>query len=74
MYMFMTAATRMSGAEFDSRQDVREAALIGVAGLFSDFLLFGPIERAKTAFSTAWIMKDVKENLRIDFFDAYRHG
>lgn len=55
-------------------QEVREASLIAVAHLFSDFLLFGPIERSKTAFSTAWIMRDVKEHLKIDFFDAYQQG
>jgi len=55
-------------------REVREASLIAAAQIFSDFLLFGPIERAKTAFSTAWIMKDVKENLRIDFFDAYKES
>lgn len=53
-------------------QVVREASLIAVAQLFSDFLLFGPIERARTAFSTAWIMKDIKEHLKIDFFEAYK--
>ncbi|MHC1591421.1 MAG: pterin-binding domain-containing protein [Candidatus Helarchaeales archaeon] len=53
-------------------REVREASLIAVAQMFSDFLLFGPIEHARTAFSTAWIMHDVKEHLKIDFFDAYK--
>ncbi len=46
---------------------VREAALIGAAQLFSDFLLYGPIEQAEVNYSAASIIHQVKSNLNVDF-------
>ena len=48
---------------------VREAALVGAAQLFSDFLLYGPIEQAEVNYSAASIIHQVKANLNIDFTD-----
>ncbi|MHA1748309.1 MAG: tetrahydromethanopterin S-methyltransferase subunit H family protein [Promethearchaeota archaeon] len=49
------------------KRPVREAALIGAAQIFSDFLLYGPIEQAEIAYSAASIIHKVKSNLNIDF-------
>ena len=46
---------------------VREAALVGAAQLFSDFLLYGPIEQAEVNYSAASIIHQVKSNLNVDF-------
>jgi len=52
--------------------EIRDASLISVLSLFSDFLLFGPIERAKTAFMSAYIGNSVKNSLKFDLFDIYK--
>ena len=49
------------------KRPVREAALIGTAQIFSDFLLYGPVEQAETAYSAASIIHEVKSNLKLDF-------
>ncbi len=53
-------------------KSIRDASLIAVLSLFSDFLLFGPIERAQTAFMSAYIGVGVKNSLKFDIFDIYK--
>ncbi|MFX1295311.1 MAG: tetrahydromethanopterin S-methyltransferase [Promethearchaeota archaeon] len=63
-------------AKFDKEmttQDMRDASLTSILSLFSDFLLFGPIERAKTAFMSAYIGIGVKNSLKFNFFDIYQN-
>ena len=38
-----------------------------VAQLFSDFIFYGPIERAPVAFESAYVVEEVKEGLSFDF-------
>ncbi|MHA1265813.1 MAG: tetrahydromethanopterin S-methyltransferase subunit H family protein [Candidatus Helarchaeota archaeon] len=52
--------------------EIREASLISILCLFSDFLLFGPIERAKTAFMSAYIGNRIKNALTFDLFDLFK--
>ncbi len=54
-------------------KEIRDSSLISMLTLFSDFLLFGPIERAKSAFMSAYIGMEVKKSLKVDLFDIY-HG
>lgn len=51
---------------------IRDTSLITVLSLFSDFLLFGPIERAKTVFMSAYIGNGIKTSLKFDLFQIYR--
>ncbi|NVM30224.1 MAG: tetrahydromethanopterin S-methyltransferase [Candidatus Helarchaeota archaeon] len=53
-------------------KQTRDSSLIAVLSLFSDFLLFGPIERAKTAFMSAYIGVGIKNSLKFDLFDIYK--
>jgi len=62
-------------AKFDKEmttQEIRDSSLIAILCLFSDFLLFGPIERAKTAFMSAYIGIGVKNSLKFDLFEIYQ--
>ena len=45
----------------------RDASLISIGTLFSDFLLIGPIERVKHAFGSARIAQNIKNGLNVDF-------
>lgn len=53
-------------------KEIRDSSLIAVLCLFSDFLLFGPIERAKSAFMGAYIGIGIKNSLKFNLFDAYK--
>lgn len=53
-------------------KEVRDASLISLLCLFSDFLLFGPVERAKSVFMSAYIGANIKNNLKFNLFDAYK--
>ncbi len=63
-------------AKFDKEmttKEVRDSSLIALLCLYSDFILFGPIERAKTAFMSAYIGNGVKNSLKFDLFDIYKN-
>lgn len=53
-------------------KDIRDASLIAILSLFSDFLLFGPIERAKTAYMSAYIGIGIRNSLKFDLFDLHK--
>ena len=53
-------------------KEIRDSSLIAVLCLFSDFLLFGPIERAKSAFMSAYIGIGIKNSLKFNLFEAYK--
>ncbi|HUX99379.1 MAG TPA: hypothetical protein VMV49_07480 [Candidatus Deferrimicrobium sp.] len=55
-----------------STKEIHDASLVSVLSLFSDFLLFGPIERAKTAFMSAYIGIGIKNSLKFDLFEIYK--
>ncbi|NVM52631.1 MAG: tetrahydromethanopterin S-methyltransferase [Candidatus Helarchaeota archaeon] len=62
-------------AKYDKKmttKEIRDSSLIAILSLFSDFILFGPIERAKTAFMSAYIGVGIKNSLKFDLFDIYR--
>jgi tetrahydromethanopterin S-methyltransferase subunit H len=61
--------------KFDKRKttkEIRDSSLIAIMCLFSDFLLFGPIERARSAFMSAYIGIGVKHSLKFDLIDIYQ--
>jgi len=53
-------------------KELRDSSLIAVLCLFSDFLLFGPIERAKSAFMSAYIGIGIRNSLKFNLFEAYK--
>jgi tetrahydromethanopterin S-methyltransferase subunit H len=53
-------------------KEIRDSSLIAILCLFSDFLLFGPIERAKSAFMSAYIGIGIKNSLKFNLFEAYK--
>jgi tetrahydromethanopterin S-methyltransferase subunit H len=53
-------------------KEIRDSSLIAVLSLFSDFLLFGPIERAQSAFMGAYLGIGIKNSLKFNLFDAYK--
>lgn len=52
--------------ELDVR--VLVSSVDSVAQLFSDFLFYGPIERSKIAFESAFIIEEVKEGLSVPLY------
>ncbi|MHA1129666.1 MAG: tetrahydromethanopterin S-methyltransferase subunit H family protein, partial [Candidatus Helarchaeota archaeon] len=63
--------------KFDKKKtskEIRDASFIAILSLFSDFLLFGPIERAKSAFMSAYIGASIKNSLKFDLIDIYKGG
>ena len=53
-------------------KEIRDSSLIAILCLFSDFILFGPIERAKSAFMSAYIGIGIKNSLKFNLFEAYK--
>ncbi len=58
--------------EFDTK--ILVSSVDSVAQLFSDFIFYGPIERAEIAFQSAYIIEEVKEGLSMKLHEFIGGG
>ncbi len=56
----------------DLRDEILISSLNSLVHLFSDFLLYGPIEQASIAFESAYIVEEVKSNMHLKFYDIFK--